>query len=50
MNILGTPSARSEANSLVHGVVRVSSTTRLIEAATRDTTSAAEVRPWEVKP
>jgi len=35
MNIRGTPSARSEANSRVHGVVSASSTTRLIDDATR---------------
>src|SRR3954452_5490382 len=50
MNIRGTKRARNAANNFDHGVVDVSSTTNEIEVATRATISAAEVRPWLVRP
>ena len=50
MKILGTKSARSAERRRVQGVVRVSSTTREIETATRTMMIAAPCSPSDVSP
>src|SRR5438445_937271 len=50
MNMRGTARARKAASNLFQGVVRVSSTTREIDTATRVTIRPAEINPWLVIP
>ena len=50
MTVVGSRNDRSACNNRVHGVVRVTSTTREIDTATRMTMSPADSKPSAVSP